>query len=384
MLSLRIRYSVIAAALLVPAGLRAQATSARGEIAGVVRDSLGDPIAGVEIQVRGDSARVRSAEDGSFRLVNRPAGDQVLEARRIGFRPSESSVTVAPGRVASVQLRLHPLAVALPTVRIAARVEAFDGRLEGFRTRSAGRRSGHFITRERLDRVSNYRFLDVLRELPGVRIVQNRSGPMRSVRLRGATASCWPMVWLDGAPASAGEFDLDMLQLNTVEGIEVYPSSSTVPVEFSAARSGGFCGVIAVWTRPARPAARRRYSPAGYLERVLAEQGLATAADVDSAARPREETLRPVYPDSLWRQQIAGRVVAEFVVDTLGRVERESVGIVSASDAQFAEAVRAALEVAEFEPAWRRGRRVRQYVQHRFVFDPTTESRSEPLQGSAP
>ena len=82
---------------------------------------------------------------------------------------------------------------------------------------------------------------------------------------------------------------------------------------------------------------------------------------VDRIATPVTEA--PVeYPAMLRQQQVEGRVVAEFVVDTLGRVEPKSVRIVSATHALFANAARAALPRARYTPAELEGRKVRQLV----------------------
>lgn len=76
----------------------------------------------------------------------------------------------------------------------------------------------------------------------------------------------------------------------------------------------------------------------------------------------------PRYPETLRAAAVQGRVVARFVVDTLGRVEPQSVELPEASHAQFAEAVRQVLPRLRFRPAEAGGRRVRQLVQQEFRF----------------
>jgi len=83
--------------------------------------------------------------------------------------------------------------------------------------------------------------------------------------------------------------------------------------------------------------------------------------DVDRVARPIGKAPI-VYPPMLWRQRIEGEAVAEFVVDTLGRVDPKSLRIVSATHALFASAARAALPRARYAPAELEGRKVRQIV----------------------
>jgi TonB family protein len=77
----------------------------------------------------------------------------------------------------------------------------------------------------------------------------------------------------------------------------------------------------------------------------------------------------PRYPLGLERAGIAGDVIAQFVVDTAGRVERGSIVIQQATHGDFAHAVRERLLVLRFVPARMRGRAVRQLVEQRFHFE---------------
>jgi TonB family protein len=75
-----------------------------------------------------------------------------------------------------------------------------------------------------------------------------------------------------------------------------------------------------------------------------------------------------LYPDSFYKQRVPGRVLAELVVDTAGRPEPETIGIVSSTDPLFAASVVRALQVARFLPAQLGGHPVRQIVQQPFAF----------------
>lgn len=130
--------------------------------------------------------------------------------------------------------------------------EKVDARLAPFYERAnRGAAGGHFIRRERLDKVTSPKLTDVLREVPGLRFFANESNPVveRSIRLRGA--NCSPSIFLDGVAAAAGEHDLAALNVASIEGVEVYNGLSPIPAVF-ATRGQERCGVIAVWTRPRR------------------------------------------------------------------------------------------------------------------------------------
>jgi protein TonB len=90
---------------------------------------------------------------------------------------------------------------------------------------------------------------------------------------------------------------------------------------------------------------------------------------VERPVRALGQVRRPRYPDLLRRNQVSGSVLASFVVDTLGRAEPVSFRAESSTHTLFTEAVRGAVLSMRFAPAEVEGRRVRQLVQQRFVFE---------------
>ena len=76
----------------------------------------------------------------------------------------------------------------------------------------------------------------------------------------------------------------------------------------------------------------------------------------------------PRYPDILRSAGVEGEVLAQFVVDTLGRVEPGSFKVIRKSHDLFEAAVRSALPQMRFLPAEVGGRKVKQLVQQPFVF----------------
>ncbi|HEX3157285.1 MAG TPA: energy transducer TonB [Gemmatimonadaceae bacterium] len=96
--------------------------------------------------------------------------------------------------------------------------------------------------------------------------------------------------------------------------------------------------------------------------------GVHEAPAVEVAVTSRSGNAAPAYPASLRRQRVEGYVIARFVVDTLGRVERASLQVLHADHPDFADAVRAVLPRHRFTAARLDGRAVRQLVEQRFVF----------------
>jgi periplasmic protein TonB len=80
-------------------------------------------------------------------------------------------------------------------------------------------------------------------------------------------------------------------------------------------------------------------------------------------------TVQLRYPSMLQSAGVTGEVTMQYVVDTLGRVERESVHAVASSNTLFTQAARDALLRARFAPAEAGGRKVRQLVEQRFSFE---------------
>lgn len=76
----------------------------------------------------------------------------------------------------------------------------------------------------------------------------------------------------------------------------------------------------------------------------------------------------PRYPDILRSGGVEGQVLAQFVVDTTGRVEVASFRVLRSDHAMFEQAVRSALPNMRFLPAEIGGRKVKQLVQQPFVF----------------
>jgi TonB family protein len=364
--------AVVYVGVLSPADVAAQAPASAGVILGSVRDSSGGTLGGADISLVGTTLRTISDTAGRFRFVGVPAGSGTLHVRRLGYRARWITVVVESGGTASVAVALVRIPQELDPVLVEASRQPSAKYLQGFyERRSKGH--GYFVTREQIASREWSELTDVLRSLvPAVRITSSRMA-RNAVRLRGNR--CAPLVWLDGAPAMAGEFDLDFISPETVSGVEIYPGPATVPVEFRSTRGLESCGVIVVWSRvetpePREPRRRAKARSAG--GDTMPAVRVYTAEEVDTAARVDSTGMsEPFYPDSLYAFRIGGEVVAQFVVDTTGRVLPETITAVSSTHPAFADAVRRSLRRSKFRPAILAGRPVRQVMvlPYRFVME---------------
>jgi protein TonB len=96
--------------------------------------------------------------------------------------------------------------------------------------------------------------------------------------------------------------------------------------------------------------------------------GIWDSHQVDRAPAIAGRAIEPRYPTQLRTAGIEGRVVLQFVVDTLGRAEPGDVTVIETSHPQFAEAVREVLPRYRFIPGEASGHRVRTRVQIPFDF----------------
>lgn len=360
---------------LAPATARAQTADAGGAADVRVLGPRGTAVVGAQVTltpVRAAPGLVfarggTTGDDGRVRLTGLPDGRATLAVRRIGYRPVSLDVTLPVTAPVDVQMEAVPQQLAEVVVRGTSR-GPYTGRMGDFRRRrDLG--FGRFFTAEDIDRRHPVVTSDMLRMVPGVN-VQTR-GFQSAITIRGNM--CAPLVWIDGSPATAGYLDVDAFAPSSLAGIEVYSGVSTVPVELRGPRGEGSCGVIALWSRVPEPRPRRAKNPvtAEQLARLVEQATVFTAEQVDQAARlDTAETLDLTYPDSLRRAKTGGEAVVEFVVDTAGAVEWETVGVVAATHPLLADAARSAARTARFLPAQRAGRVVRQLVQLPLRWDP--------------
>jgi hypothetical protein len=358
-------YIILVAALFFVSG-RADAQSV-GNISGTVSDSTGAPLLGVEITVDSADVRATTAADGTFRLGGVRLGTRTINGRRLGFSPNHVTVEVAQNTDASIAMRLNALPISLPTVVVRPSKVNYSGRLAGYYERLEKRSSGYFITRDQIDHESTRLLGQLLQHAPGVTAVRGRAG-ITGIRLRGRT--CWPLVWIDGTPMPSGEVDLDSFSPTSIHGIELYLGSTTAPARYQYTRDISSCGTILIWSRgPDTDPIISPPTPSIDVESLLSRNSVFRADQVDrKAALDTVNSAPPAFPPSLYASGIPGLVIAEFVVDSTGRVETGTLGIVSSTAPLFTEAVRLALETATYMPAVKNGRSVRQFVQQPFEF----------------
>lgn len=342
----------------------------RALLRGVVRDAAGFALSGVEVLTGSRSTGAESDSVGRFVLTGLSAGVHVVRARRLGYLPDSATVTVVAGKSSELALTLQRAAQSLQPVVIEGRNETV-GPLVGF-YRRARQGLGKTFTAEEIARRRFVDLTQLLGSVNGVEVLRSRSG-QRVIRMRGDRNP--PEVYLDGVPMGNEVIDLDNFDLATIAGIEIYRGMAMTPPEFLQGRTSAVtAGAIVIWTHAPEPriTRSREYATAGrYIAKLVGDGRVFSAHEVDAVVQVEPgELRRPMYPESLFVAAVHGVVLAEYVVDSTGRVIPETFSIVLATHRDFASAVRRAVFPQRFIPAQKNGRPVAQLVQQPFEFTP--------------
>jgi hypothetical protein len=230
----------------------------------VVDDSARVPLASAEVTIDGRIARTDSA--GRFRFQGVPPGEADIRVRRIGYRELARSLVI-PSDSAEVVIGISRSAQLLSGVEVSGSSPLTAPGMRAFEERRA-LGIGHFVTREQLAKVEHRRMVDVMRTVPGIRIVtgpgnkffvatsrgsgsiesRGAGGPARS---RPPPVACLASVYLDGAPLYRGvstePFNINDLNTMNIEALEYYAGPSQIPAQYNA--TGGTCAVLLLWTR---------------------------------------------------------------------------------------------------------------------------------------
>ena len=361
-------FIVAASSAALPNRASAQDALPVGVVSISVHDSLGRSISGAELTVEGTTVRGVTDERGEIRFNAVRGGPATVHVRTSRISTDDRGHPRRSTRACGVRRD----ALADPA---AARDDGREGRRKLHRPHGwllSAPRSGHRTLRvARATRARQSLAADGhLPAATGVQITATRF-IRNAIRFRGNGGSCWPLVWLDGAPLPTAEFDLDFLSPSSIEGIEVYSGISQIPPQFMGSRGLGSCGVIVVWSREGerRKKKRKKAVTATELADMVASLKVYTPDQVDIQARSDSLSRpQPLYPETLLFSGVTGQVLAEFVVDTLGHVELDTFGVIASTNPKFTQSVQRALPDWAYAPAMLNGKRVRQLVQQPFTF----------------
>jgi hypothetical protein len=220
------------------------------------------PIPNAVVSLLNDAKSVRADDAGVIVVAVAHAGPNVFTIRRLGYRPITATLDVPAHDTLKVHVIMSAAPAALDTVSVTAR--RMSSPFSAFEARRLGNSGGHFITREQIDSQRPKETLDLLRSMPGFRVVRPSNGYPLLESTRGKTSPgamgmlgtelqgsvpCHPRIGVDGIVYGV-DFPVDDISPSEIYGIEIYPGAATLPPEYiTGVAVGGSCGLIMIWTR---------------------------------------------------------------------------------------------------------------------------------------
>jgi hypothetical protein len=222
----------------------------------------GQPIAYAFVQANGGRAMLTD-EDGRVSMGAGKKQTMTIEVRRIGFTPFYGKLDF-PDTAITMPVMLTAIAQQLGSVKVTGDKSKSSLELNGFYKRwldsQKGVTSAVFIGPEEIDKRNSSRLTALLSGVNGVTITRTQTG--NSVAVSGAGGSCPMAILIDGrkvcpnggcmnTDVSKGLTDMNVvlldqvLDVNSVAGIEVYKRGGNMPSDFHV---DGECGAVAFWT----------------------------------------------------------------------------------------------------------------------------------------
>ena len=240
----------LAGAALLPSLAGGQAV-----LRGIIRDTTGRGVIGVDVILESTEFRARTDSAGRY-LLRARSGDYAALYRALGYHPARATLRLSESDTVTRDITLLVAdAQQLEAVNVKAATRRFTG-LDGFEERRK-MGLGSYIDSTRLRREEGRRLGELVRQMRGIKIVPGPRGQMFAVNPTkmnmGGGPSCFASVYLDriliyrsgdlsGPPDLGRDF-----QIASLDAIEWYRGSAQVPVEFGIRESD--CGVLVLWTR---------------------------------------------------------------------------------------------------------------------------------------
>jgi hypothetical protein len=231
----------------------ALATTAAGQVAEptggivgrIINQQSRQPVGGAHIALLGTARKSNTDTAGRFTQASLASGTYLLEVRAIGYGVTSWRIQLADGEVLDYVFELAPLGYDLDPVVVETAPVARDRRLAEFERRRLAR-GGIFITEEQIQRSNPATLTDLLRDVPGLRLICRGSSSCAIRMTRGARgAGCVPDWVVDGLHAT-NSTSLSMPAVGIV-GVEIYRTVSETPMQFL--RTNNLCGTIVIWTK---------------------------------------------------------------------------------------------------------------------------------------
>ncbi|MGE3618095.1 MAG: carboxypeptidase regulatory-like domain-containing protein, partial [Gemmatimonadales bacterium] len=219
------------------------------KVSGTVVDTLGYPVRDAEVFVMGTEFRAQSDTAGRFTMAGLPLGGQIVQVRKVGYKPQYFVIRLAGGQEWDGRVAIEKLPQTLGEIVVVgkwgkpaqyANTSKYD---DFYRRRANGQ--GRFMTREEIDKQAAGKISDLLKAVPGIRVAFTAPGQTEDIAFLtcpGYNVS----VWIDGQKMTGDVTEiLPLITPSDVETMEVYQRQSAIPPEFR----DNSCAAIVLWTR---------------------------------------------------------------------------------------------------------------------------------------
>ena len=244
------RHFVTAFALLALAVPAARAEAQQGVVRGVVTDTAGRPLRGVEVFAIRTGRSTRTDAAGRYTLTRLPWGQSVVMARTPGYRPAERAITIGDEGTAELSFQLGRVIQLIDTLRITSHDACAGYRYDGFECRArAG--IGQFRGPNELRALRPEFWADMFDGLQGFRRVQFTNS-RRELDWTVISTTGWRClnVAYNGREMTALEQEIRPEDIYAIEHYDVYEK---VPAIYKRLSWPGDrpepCALIIYWTK---------------------------------------------------------------------------------------------------------------------------------------
>ena len=242
------------------------AASATVEISVFTRS--GDPIPDATVELvphSGPTRAVKTLASGHALVPAVEPGMIRVRARRIGFKAGDLSVRVAAGRNTVPIILDESRSPALDTVRVMGN-KVVLARYQEFEARRQNHEATASFTEDDIEKRNPTQIWQMLTNLPSINVTDrqengtfmvvatSRRSMITTLIGDKGNQPCFLKVMIDGVllPEDdiTGRTNLSSLPPpSSIHGVEVFAGPASIPLQYTGAGAGKWCGLIAIWTK---------------------------------------------------------------------------------------------------------------------------------------
>ncbi|KGE86972.1 MAG: TonB-dependent receptor [Phaeodactylibacter xiamenensis] len=195
------------------------------QVEAVLTDSLtGQPLEFASWQLKETRFSGTTGLEGTFRILDLPAGKYTLLLNYLGYRPKNYNIQVQPGEQKSLELTMVQEAFEMDEVVVSAQLE---GQRAAIQKQINANSIVNIVSKDRIQDIPDQNAAETVGRIPGVSL-QREGGEATKVSIRGLSPR-YNSITINGEriPATDGNdrsVDLSMVSTDALDGIEVYKS----------------------------------------------------------------------------------------------------------------------------------------------------------------